>query len=113
MNTSNILKTLLIIVFSGILYMIWQLNKSIKEINKNLSEVNDKIPHMTVYSVGELDEINRLRNQELLDGTPEGQGEGARSYNLQSVFKIEGDVDADITRVDGKFVNGSLPVERE
>ncbi len=81
--------------------------------NKNLIEVNDKIPHMTVYTIGELEEINKKRDQELHDGTLEGVGEGTRSYNQQSVFKIEGDVDADITRVDGKFVNGSLPVERE
>lgn len=104
MNTSNALKTLLIIVFSGMLYMMWQLNNSIKQINKNLSEVNSKVPRMTVYTVGELEEINKLRDKELYDGTPEGEGEGERSYNMQSVFKIDGDVDVNNT-VDVKDVD--------
>lgn len=86
MDASNILKGFLITLFTLILYQVWH-------INAILTEVNEKIPRMTVYTIGELDRINKLREEELHDGIPEGEGEGNMRYNLQSVFRIEGNVE--------------------
>jgi hypothetical protein len=76
----NIFKIALIALLSGIFFMLFRVNES-------LADVNSKIPQVTLYTLGELQEKKRKMFEEA------EKGPAHRSYNAQTVFQVQGDVD--------------------